>query len=195
MPKMRAGDVRLEIAVERTFHSRLKATCARLHIPVRYLVLDALTERVEFLEEKRRLEEERRKAERETAGSRTAFTSFRRLRGSTLPPVSKPTPLGGTAGGVVDERQVLPDDYARHAEKIYAALMAGSPMEARLCTVEAVAAIKTRRPLTSPADEVIVATLERLVLHKREAHEDTPEIVIDPAKVRTFGEVEVGDGG
>lgn len=139
-------------------------------------------------------------AERKATGSRKMFGSFRRLSGSTLGPVAKPVPLGAVTSSANYTHSVEPIEYAKHADKIYAAVVAGSGLEVRLCTMEAVAAIKKRYPLTCPKDEVIIAALEKLVLERRETastitREETAEVVIDVSKMKTFGEVEDDDGG
>ena len=196
MGAIRQGFVRLDISISPTLHRRLKAVCKREDLKLIELTRDAIDDRVAFLEERHRKEEERRKAEREVASGPTKFTGFRKLTGSNLAPVQKPAPLGSAP--VSSPAPAASGDaieYAAHADKIYKAVLGGSAMEVRLCTMEAVAEIRRRHPLTAK-DDVIIATLERLVLEKRATastvtREDAAEIVIDtsPSKIKTYGSV------
>lgn len=196
MPPTRQGFIRIEVSISSELHHRLKTTCKKENLKIIELTRDAITERVEFLEEKRRKTEERLKAEREAAGGRTKFTGFRRMSSSSLAPSAKLTPLGEKPVPVVEppKPKELPIEYASYAEKIYAALIGGSAFEVRLCVIEATSEIRRRYPLSSPKEDVIIATLEQLVLKKREAasaatREESPEVVIDTSKVKTFGDV------
>lgn len=180
----------------------MKTVCKKEHLKFVELIRDATVERIEFLEERHRKEEERLKAEREAAGGRTKFTGFHRMRSSTLTPPAKPTPLGGkpAAASEPPKPKELPIEYAKYAEKIYRAVIGGSPLEVRLCTVEATSEIKKRYPLTHPGDSIIVETLENLVVEMREnalaaTREETPEVVIDTSRVRTFGNVPQSESG
>lgn len=195
---VRQNFVRIEVSISPDLHKRLKAVCKQHSLKIIELARDAVAERIEFLEEKRRKEEERLQAEREANGGRTKFTGFRRMSKSNLPPVSKPTPLGEKPATTPSQShpevsKELPIEYGQYAQKISAALAGGSTLEARLCTLEAVSAIKKRYPLTHPKDEIIIAVLEKIVSESRETSEDTkadePEIVIDTSKMRTFGDV------
>lgn len=207
---VRQNFVRIEVSISPDLHKRLKAVCKQQSLKLIELARDAIAERVEFLEEKRRKEDERLRAEREANGGRTKFTGFRRMSKSNLPTVAKPTPLGekpapaaapATAPPVApppEPPKELPIEYGQYAQKIFAALTGGSVLEVRLCTLEALAAIKKRYPLTHPKDEVIVSSLERLVSEMREsvasAQSEEPELVIDTSRVRTLGSVPASEG-
>ena len=204
---VRQNFVRIEVSISPDLHKRLKTICKQQNLKLIELARDAIAERVEFLEEKRRKEEERLRAEREASGGRTKFAGFRRMSKSSLPPVAKPTPLGEkpaapepapVAKAPAEPPKELPIEYGQYAQKIFTALAGGSTLEVRLCTLEALTAIKKRYPLTHPKDEIIVASLERLVSEMREsaaaARVEEPEIVIDTSKVRTFGSVPASEG-
>ena len=200
MAKNRQGAIRVEFTIEPQLHRLLKATCERLQIPIRILVMDAVRERVEYLEEKRRLEDERRRAERDGSQDRAGFTAFPRLRSSTLTPPPKPmapsAQPAATPTSVVAPTKELPIEYATYAEKIYKAVQGGDRLEVRLLTAESVAAIRAKFPLSSPKPEVIQSTLETLVLKMHEGastasavaiRTDAPPMTIDPSRLKTYG--------
>lgn len=209
MGVIRQGYVRMEIAISPDLHKRLKTMCKQKNLKMIELIRDSLSERLEFLEEKQRREEERLRAEREASSGRTKFTGFKKMSPSNLPSPAKPIPLGEKAPTpdtakndsslpmtttIVEKQKELPTEYTKYAEKIREAVRGGSPLEARLCTVEAVSAIKKRYPLTHPRDDVIVSILEKLVVEEGDlptiqTRKEVPEIVIDTSKIKTSGDV------
>jgi len=146
------------------------------------IVRTAITERVEYLEAKLVAEEERHRREVE---DRREFRMGKKLKG--LEPLGRPVSKNSKA----DEKPAaLPNDerltalYAEHAKRIFEVLH--DPVEKRLRTREALAAIRKRAPLTHPDEATMLVALEELITRLRV---DAEIVVVDPKKVRTGGDV------
>ena len=177
MQKKSAGEVRLMLVMPRDLHRRLLAVSKPRRTSMSQLAREAITERIEFLEEKARVEEERAKAEREARQGLKRFAPFRKMSSVPLPTLPTMPSLGSltprtptpAAASPSDETKGLPVEYGVHADHILEATLANDILEARVRTMEGVAAIRRRAPLSCPPDLEIMKTLQQLVDEKRAA--------------------------
>lgn len=178
------GGSYINVLVPMNLRERAKKVAKKLKTPMSQLARDALTEKIEYFESKFQADKARAAAEKEQ------LRGFRRMK-----PLSNPI-----ARNAIAEQKQIPPEYDLHATRIHEAVQAGSPNETRLRVAEAVAAIKRQSPLTHPPETEIVATLERLVVAKRDALATTatpakePDgILIDTTKIRSHGDVGEGE--
>lgn len=139
------------------------------------LIRDVLFEKVEFYEEKFRLEDERKRGEREGRAPRTLTTLQDRIaerkqqaeqkkeaeRERRETPTSTPPP----APPPQDRFEKLYEEQAR----IILTAPASSTLERRLKVAEALAAVKREAPLTAPKDVDILLGIERALLRLQAA--------------------------
>lgn len=188
------------VSLPKDLHARARAIAKRNRTTTVHLIRESLTEKIEYLEAKRRVEEERIIAERQ----RAAFSTHVRGRPPRLPLAPEPPPP--LKSEIVDENVENLEAEARTAHvyetqaKLILETLEGSPLERRLRVAEAVAAVKRERPLTHPPDDEILQTLEREVLHLRRNTEKTKLAtannnsfqIIDPNRVHSRGDVDDG---
>lgn len=188
---VRNGCIRFQVAIAAELNARLKRVCKRHGLKITEVARAAITKHIATIEEEDRLYDEKLEAERQKKKyptidvvqpeTPTKFGGFKKLSNAIFTPFKKP----GSIGKQDDESETA-SEYDKHAQKIFEAMLSGSTMEVRLCTAEAVEAIKKRYPLTHPPDEAIIVTLEKLVVEKRNAvRQEVPEQIIDVSKTKT----------
>lgn len=223
-----AGIAKFSVEIPMHLHDRACAVKRRLRMPLVQIIREALDARVEQYETKFRIEDERARMERDTK------RGGRRLRalGEDPRPLAPaaPTPLeerlaarelrddadGEESAPVAPTEDALDALYAEHGARIAEVVDQPLPTEKRVRIAEALTAIKRYSPLTHPADTVILARLERVVVEVRErapksvgvidAADTTPPpsasarffddlvgATINTTKVRTFGDVDGAD--
>jgi hypothetical protein len=157
---------------------------------------DALLEKVEYLEEKFRVDEARALAEKEKRKEE-------RNKGKRIQKMgekSAPSPE------VEKEPEINPLEkhYEEQAKKILNYLDR-SPLERRIAIAEAVSAIKKVAPLTHPPEPVILSEIEKhvILMQQRRLSEPPPpkpvweqedleipvDRIIDPAHIKSHGEI------
>ncbi len=185
------GTTTLTSIVPKLLKTRAEAVCERLHATVAQLIRDALTEKIEFYEEKFRLEEKRAREERAARQAEKATRrTLRKLGDSPLAPAKQSLApqllVTESASDETDDNNETTALYELHGKRIVEVIT--QTHEKRVRVDEAVRAIMKKFPLTHPPRAEILATLERTVVKILAAGEilkETPNPATAPAVLRT----------
>ena len=166
----------ISFEVPNGFRRRASVIRRLFRITLARMCRDGLEQQLEFYEERERLQKERSTKKKSTLETRAI--PGRTLRRSTTP--LGPTPLDPFPR---DETPADPFDaiYIRHAKRIVPVV--DDAVMRRLRVADAVREVKQHAPLTCPADEDIVAELQKRVVALLNSGNDEEEEV-KPRKVK-----------
>lgn len=157
----------ISFEVPNAFRKRARNIKRLFKVSLAQMCRDGLTDQLEFYEGKARLQKEQEK--------KSSTTEPRHSRTLKRAASLGPTPL--ERGAAVEDDRVDPFDaiYVRHAKRIVPVL--DDKIERRLRVADAVREVKQFAPLTCPADEDIVAELQKRVVALLRSDDNGDDVV------------------
>lgn len=170
-----SGITALNVKIPTELRERARVIAKRIRSTTTALIVEALSEKVDAYDAKRRAELELvRRDQEETRSSRRRTISL--VDPAALAPLPSTLEPMEEDPSVDEDADALDDGvYRGEAEKIFNAL--ADPIERRIAAQTAVKVIREQRPLTAPdSDHVILRRLDKLIVRLQAKRPPPPEV-------------------